>query len=180
MGLSVVHGVVLSHEGHVEVESSPEKGTVFTIYLPVINTENSTHEETTRQVFQAGTEHIVVVDDEEAITDFIKRSLTTLGYKVSPFNDPEESLEFLKDMNNHVDLMLTDMTMPNLNGAELAKATSTIRPELPIVMFTGFSDLIDEHKAAEFGIRKYLTKPFEIHQLNEIIRELVGKNQDPT
>ncbi|MBU0480579.1 MAG: PAS domain S-box protein [Proteobacteria bacterium] len=175
MGLSVVHGIVLSHEGHTEVESSPGSGATFTILLPVLAGEDCSPEQTASPSYHPGSGHVVVVDDEKAITDFVRRSLTSMGYTVTAFNKPEEALAFLRDDKNPADILLTDMTMPNLNGAELAGKTAGCRPNLPIIMFTGFSDLIDEAKAGGYGIGKFITKPFDIHQITEAIKELLNK-----
>jgi PAS domain S-box-containing protein len=162
LGLAVVHGIVKSHHGHITLYSEPGKGTNFHVYLPVSEEERATSPATLLpQPPSTGSgERILVVDDEEQIRDLADRILSQNGYRVTSFANPEEALRAFEQQPDQFDLVITDMTMPHLTGAELAQRMMAIRPELPIILCTGQSALIDREKALTIGVRSYLSKPF--------------------
>ncbi len=162
LGLSVVHGIVHSHEGFIFVYSEKERGTTFKLYLPEINAihqeEQVSSHENQLQPFH-GKEQILLVDDEKQIVMVEKKILEYLGYSVNFYTDSTLARdEFLKRPEKY-DLVITDMTMPKLTGLQLADEIFVVRPDIPVILCTGFSELIDAEIAKEAGIREYITKP---------------------
>lgn len=176
MGLSIVHGIVESHSGVITVESNPGK-TIFTVYLPVSGPEQ---EEIpvlpARRPAPAKGEHIMVVEDNQDLLNIVSRQLTANGYTVSPFFDSQQAYESYASSPEQYDLVITDMTMPRLTGAELAKKILQLRPACPVFLYTGFSEKIDEKLAAEMGIRRYFEKPVDIGKLIHAMREEFDQN----
>ena len=161
MGLAVVHGIVKSHHGHISLYSEPGKGTNFHVYLPVCKQKTAIAPATTTPPVNHGSgERILLIDDEEAICTMAKSILTKNGYSVTSFSNAQHALNAFTQQPDLFDLVMTDMTMPIMTGAELAKRLLGIRNDLPIILCTGQSALIDREKALALGIRAYLTKPF--------------------
>ena len=160
MGLAVVHGIVKSHRGHITLYSEPGKGTIFHVYLPVCEQVAVASTVKPSLAPTGAGERILFVDDEEPIRAMVDVILSRNGYLVTSFTSPEETLQVFEQQPDQFDLVMTDMTMPHLNGAELAKRMLTIRPELPVILCTGMSTLVDRKRALAMGIRDYLTKPF--------------------
>ena len=176
LGLAVVHGIVDSHQGQINIYSEPGKGTTCRIYFPVAaagNTISGTPQD--EKPPAGGSETVMVVDDEEAIVDMIRKALTRYGYKVITFTNAAQALqEFLKQPENY-DLVLTDMTMPSLTGAQLAGKIMEIRPELPIILCTGHSDLVNRETALAMGIKEYCEKPMNLNNLAGKVRAALDK-----
>jgi len=127
-----------------------------------------------------GHESILVVDDEEDIVGIERLLLERLGYRVAPFVDSEQALREFRERPHAFDLLITDMAMPRLSGDELAREVLRIRPEMPIVLCTGFSDLIDAEKARSMGIREFLLKPLGSEVLAKVVRQaLAGGHSAP-
>lgn len=173
LGLAVVHGIVKNYGGEINVYSELGKGTRFNIYLPVVSTETPQEKESREEPLQTGTEKLLLVDDEELITQHGQIFLETLGYQVTSCNDPTEALSLFSNEPNRFDLVITDMTMPKLTGALLSQKLLTMRKDLPIIMCTGFSETIDEETAKQFGIRAFLMKPVSSHDLAATIRTVL-------
>gem|GEM_PF-844089 len=159
MGLAVVHGIVQSHHGHISVYSEPGKGTTFHVYLPCVAVEPNMAETEIDGAVARGHERILLVDDEEEITLVSREMLEELGYTVTALTGSIEAWQTFQRDPQQFDLVITDMTMPNMTGAELATKILRIRPGMPIVLCTGFSAQISEEKAKSLGIRAYITKP---------------------
>jgi len=171
MGLSVVHGIIKGHKGAVTVSSREGKGSLFTVYLQVCDEEcraRAGFVEKTASV--PGKGKVLLVDDEEAILVSIRRTLKTFGYQVVALKDGLAALELFEKMCKDFDLVITDMTMPGLTGLELSKKMQDIRSDVPIILCTGFSDVIDRDKARDIGIRELLMKPVGIRELGDVIR----------
>jgi len=170
LGLSIVHGIVKRHAGAVTVKSVSGRGTTFEIYLPEAPPEEEETVKSAELEIPTGTERILFVDDEEALVEVAENLLSALGYKVSAFTGSLEALDFFRKNAGNVDLMVTDMTMPDLTGDRLAVEVLKTRPELPVIMYTGYSEYITEERAKSLGIRKFILKPFEIEDLARSIR----------
>ena len=174
LGLSVVHGIVKNHKGSITVYSEPGKGATFNIYLPILDTsvEIETRMDTT---VPKGTERILFVDDEKDLADYGKDMLESLGYRVTSRTSSFEALELFKVKPNDFDLVITDQTMPNLNGDELAKEILAIRSEIPVILCTGFTLKLNEKEALAIGIKAYVLKPIIRHVLAQSIRKILDK-----
>ncbi len=175
LGLAVVHGIVKSYEGAVDVQSDPGDGTAFDVYFPIIEMEEGSEEEAVAADLPLGSERILFVDDEPPIAKIGKRWLESLGYKVFLKNNSGEALEFFKQNPDQIDLVVTDQNMPHLPGSELAKLMLEIRPDLPIILCTGYSSLISESKAKEIGIREFALKPIAGKELARLVRRALDQ-----
>lgn len=174
MGLAVMHGIVRSHDGAINVYSEPGQGSTFNVYLPMIAQPEETPAPQTGPI-PTGTESILLVDDEEPLLDLGRQILARLGYKVHTRNNPSEAFEFFRSEPAGVDLVITDYTMPKMTGVELSKRLLQIRPDLPIILCTGFNQAINEETARAVGIRAFLMKPFVGRELGEMIRSVLDE-----
>ncbi|MFO8112343.1 MAG: ATP-binding protein [Desulfosalsimonadaceae bacterium] len=179
LGLSVVHGIVRSHRGAVTVESNPGNGTVFSVYLPIVAKATQPKYENNAPV-QTGSERILFVDDEKSIADLGGEMLSQLGYQVVVRTSSVDALEEFRGHPDQFDLVVTDMTMPRITGAKLAEEMLRIRPDIPIILCTGFSRSINEEDALKIGIRAFTMKPITIEQLSKTIRLVLGSEAERT
>ena len=175
LGLSVVHGIVRSCGGEIFAYSEPGKGSTFKICLPVIKGRFKLEESAERPI-PTGVERILFIDDEPVIMEMGKQILESLGYDVVARNSSIEALELFKEKKDNFDLVITDMTMPHITGEKLAEKLMQIRPDIPVILCTGFSSMIDERKALGIGIRAFITKPVLKREIAEAIREVLDKN----
>ncbi len=175
MGLSVVYRVVKTHGGTITVNSEPGKGTTFNIFLPRIDENEIEHETETFDALPKGNEKILFVDDEDAVLDMGKQILRRLGYQVLTCNSPIEALKSFKAHPENYDLVITDQGMPHMTGENLAKELMSIRRDIPIILCTGFSDLVSKEKAKLSGIKAFLTKPIVKGDFAGIIREILDQ-----
>ncbi len=173
LGLSVVHGIVKSYQGHITVHSEPGKGTSFHVYLPSIEEAPFFVNAACSQTIPLGTERVLLVDDDETISTMMQQLLQNLGYQVSPYNNSQEALACIAKNPLALDLLITDMTMPNLTGYELAQKALAIRPNLPIILCSGFSELTNKGQAQALGIRAYLMKPVSVQELALTVRKVL-------
>lgn len=172
LGLSVVYGIVRDHGGAIDIASEPGKGTVVTVYFPLEETKKSLPEQATEPI-PGGSERILLVDDEAALAELGCLMLTSLGYHVTSRTSSIEALEAFRARPDSFDLVITDMTMPNMRGDDLARELLKIRPDIPIILCTGFSEMISEEKAKSIGIRRFVMKPLFKNQLAKAIREVL-------
>lgn len=176
MGLSVVLGVVQAHDGVIEVSSAPEKGSTFRIFLPKIPKAPGSEAPKSRDS-AAGTECILFVDDEKMIADMARLMLESLGYRVVIETAPLDALARFKQTPDRFDLLITDQTMPEMTGVELARAVLEIRPTLPIVLCTGFSTAVGPREAEVVGIRRFCMKPITKKEISIVIRDLLDEEK---
>jgi PAS domain S-box-containing protein len=174
LGLAVVHGIVKAHKGAVRVSSRVEEGTTFDVLLPLIS--NSAPGLLAReQPVPRGSEHILFVDDEPSIEALGRLTLEALGYQVTTSLNPADALARFRAAPRSFDLVITDMTMPGMTGDRLAQEVMRIRPDLPVVVCTGHSDLIDPDRARALGIQALVMKPILRDDLADLVRTLLDR-----
>jgi CheY-like chemotaxis protein len=172
MGLAVVHGIVERIGGAIKVDSTPGEGTCFIIFLPVIADRPADVLPVSLKM-PGGTERILFVDDEPFQTDLGRQMLGRLGYHVSAFTSSLEALARFQAGPDAYDLVITDMTMPEMTGDVLASRVMALRPDLPVILCTGYSERITEEAAAALGIRGFVMKPVVIRELALLLREIL-------
>jgi PAS domain S-box-containing protein len=176
LGLALVHGIVRHHLGAITVQSEPGKGTTFHLYIPRIESQAKPEDSVTAPI-PGGTERVLLVDDEESLLVIEQRMLERLGYSVLAKTSSIDALETFRGQPNQFDLVITDYTMPNMTGANLAREIVQIRADMPIVLCTGFSEQISEEKAKDLGITEFVLKPFELRTLAEAIHRALAKSK---
>ena len=174
LGLSVVQGIIKNHGGKITVRSEPGKGTTFYVFLPRLEEEASPEIQTTETV-PTGNERILFVDDEEVLVDLGKEILEPLGYKVTTKTSSLEALQTFRSEPGSFDLVIMDMTMPELTGRDLAKECLAIRADIPIILCTGFSDQINPKQTQEEGISELVMKPYTVASLAKTIRRVLER-----
>jgi PAS domain S-box-containing protein len=178
LGLSIVHGIVQSYGGSIVCDSQLGEGTVFNIMLPIVE-EHALQVSKSAEQVPVGKEHILLIDDEQMLLDIGKTMLERLGYRVTARNNCIEALATFQKQQNAFDMIITDQTMPGMNGIDLARRILQIRPDLPIILCTGYSSLITEEKAKAMGIKGFAMKPLAKKDIAELIRSILdGKNSD--
>ena len=178
LGLSVVQGIVKNCKGGVHIYSEPGRGTEVHVYLPRMEGETDTRSLEKDRSFQGGSERILLVDDETAVLKMEQVMLERLGYHVTPQNGSLQALETFNVAPDRFDLVITDMTMPIMSGDKLSKALRRIRPDIPILICTGFSEYISKEKAEALGISGFLLKPVELSTFAREIRDVITKARD--
>ncbi len=172
LGLSVAHGIVTGHGGAVAIESRQGIGTSVFVYLPWSDLEVAEEEPNNAPVL-TGTEQILFVDDEIEIANLGSDMLKRLGYRVSTFTSSTEALKQFESSPDEFDLIITDQTMPELSGLELSRRLLRIRPEIPIVLMTGYSEGVSQKRVLDAGIKRYLMKPIPPRELASAIRDVL-------
>jgi len=175
MGLSVVHGIVKQHDGFITVDSILGQGSTFNIYLPITEEGEEELSIEATEALPTGTGKILFVDDEECIADTCGELLEYQGYKVTSVTSSAEALEIFKASPDEFDLVFTDQTMPGMSGVELANELLKIRPEIPIILCSGYSAKVSEADAKGAGIREFCMKPMDMKQLARVARKVLDE-----
>ena len=176
LGLAVVQGIIKSLRGAISVYSEVGKGTTFDIFLPTIQTDVA-QEPTGLAALPTGGERVLFVDDEVTLVELGKEMLESVGYHVVTQTSGVDALESFRSAPGAFDLVITDMTMPGLTGWELAEEVMAIRPDIPVILCTGYSELVNGQEALEKGIREFLTKPYTMRNLAETIRKVLDTDR---
>ena len=172
MGLSVVHGIVKNLKGDIKVYSRPGSGTVFHIVLPRVRDGEAQEQEEISEA-PRGHESILLVDDEQILLDVGMRLLNSLGYTVTALHNPAEALELFTQDPAAFDAVITDQTMPDMTGFELARQLMRIRPGIPVILCTGYSDLVTSQSAREAGISDFINKPLDRLTIAHTLRRVL-------
>jgi PAS domain S-box-containing protein len=177
LGLSVVDSVIREHGGAITVQSVPDDGTTFEVYFPIMLEEKTSSEET-EEVAPLGSGRILFVDDETMVTEVTRSNLESFGYEVIIENDPLSALARFEAEPYSFDLVITDMSMPKMTGLQLSIKISQIRKDIPIILITGFSDLLDDQSLLEYGILELIRKPIRKVILAQAISRILTKQDN--
>ena len=177
MGLAVVNGIVRDYGGAITVVSEEGKGSTFTVYLPRLASEEPSSQAAPDGP-PRGSERILLLDDELVQIQSVRAMLRMLGYEVVALTDGQEALTRIQADPQAFDLLITDQTMPHLTGVKLAKEVLGIRPDLPIILCTGYSEAVDANEARALGIRDFLMKPYSVRKMAETVRRALSGNPE--
>ncbi len=179
MGLAVVYGIVNGYGGHIDVASKLGEGTTFTIYFPVLPEQiiSDKDKDININISLSGRERILVVDDQKYLLNMLKKMLSRLGYAVTAKQNPLEAWELFSADPFAWDMIITDQTMPDLTGCVMAQKMINIRPDIPIILCTGFTDLVTANEAKAMGIREFLQKPIKSSELTQIMRSIFDNSK---
>ena len=175
LGLSVVHGIVKSYGGAITAYSEVGKGSTFSVFLPSLPEESRPPEPAAAPEAERGHERILLVDDDQAQLHSLARVLEKLGYKVTPRASGRTALMVFKKHPDAFDLVITDQTMPRMSGLELARSLVKVRPEIPIILNTGFSEKVNGESVGKDGIRAFMMKPFTAGEISGLIRKVLDR-----
>jgi PAS domain S-box-containing protein len=176
IGLSVVHGIVKSHNGAISVDSEYGKGTTFSVFFPVVEIEPA-YEEKTDTTIPTGNERILFVDDDNSIANMTGQMLKRLGYIVTIRNSSTDTLKTFRTRPDNFDLIISDISMPEITGDKLAMELQKIRPEIPIILCTGNSERVNDAKAKSIGVKALVMKPIVKSVLAKTIRKVLDGNE---
>lgn len=172
LGLSVVHGIIKRCKGGAKLESVPEQGTKVTLYFPRQELQKK-QKTTDAATIQSGDGRVMLVDDEQMLVDLGKMMLEKLGYQAVALKSPHNALDLIKKNPRNFDLVLTDLTMPDIKGTQLAEMIKKVRPDLPVILITGFSDITTVEKANSAFIDAVLSKPLSINALAMTLKKFI-------
>ncbi len=174
LGLAIVHGIVNSYGGFISCQSKPGVGTVFEIYLPAMP-ETVITETEDNKLISVGTERILLIDDELMLVEMSQTMLERLGYEVTVRMSSVEALTTFKNQPDAFDLVITDQTMPGMTGIDLARRMLQIRPDLPIILCTGYSNILSEEKVKATGIKGFALKPLAKREISTLVRQVLDQ-----
>ncbi len=172
MGLAIIHGILKEYGGAITVDSQLGKGSTFHVYIPVIQGD-AVPEIKESEDLPKGKERILFIDDEELLAEMGKDMLERLGYHVTVRRSSIEALSTFQNTPNEFDMVITDQTMPDMTGSDLARRMMQIRPDIPIILCTGYSNLINADTAKALGIKEFALKPLVKGAISKLIREVL-------
>jgi CheY-like chemotaxis protein len=178
LGLSVSLGIIETHGGAIEVESAAGRGTTFTVFLPVAASSASTGSRVPLKLPRGDGQRILFVDDEPFFLDAITEQLESLGYRVETTHDGRDALAQLQADLPAFDMVMTDQTMPEMTGVQLAGQIRKLSPDIPIILCTGYSETVTEETAGRFGISKFLMKPINRENLAFAVYHALKRTDD--
>jgi len=175
LGLSVVHGIVRGHRGAIRVHSKPGTGTAFDLYFPAaeLQAEDVTKQTAANATPKGRGEHVLYVDDEEQLVDLVTRMMERMGYHVTGMTRPTEAIDAVRADPKRFDLVLSDLGMPGMSGMDLAEELLQIRPDLPIIITSGYVRAEDARRAEQIGVRDVVMKPNTVAEIGQLIRDRI-------
>jgi PAS domain S-box-containing protein len=176
LGLSVVHGIIKNHEGAISVYSKPGRGTAFRVYIPVAESAVAQEQVAVSTTVRGNGERIMYVDDEELLVYLITRMLERLDYEVAGYTDADEAIQAFRNDPGRFDAVVTDLAMPGMTGHDLARALHTIRPDIPIVMTSGYIRDEDAEAALQAGVREVISKPHSVEDLGRVLHKTLERH----
>jgi PAS domain S-box-containing protein len=179
LGLAVVHGVIVGHGGHISVSSVKGQGTTFTVLLPRLDVVLPAKTDKTEE-WPKGSGRVLFVDDEDVLARWGEQLLTHLGYAVVAKTNPHEAVDLFRRQADQFNLVVTDQTMPTMNGEEFVRALQEIRKDIPIILCTGFSHIMTAEKAAQLGLTAFLMKPVSAAGLAHTVKDVLGETRHPS
>ena len=174
LGLSIVHTIMRTHEGAIDLDSEPGRGTTVACYFPALAAPVEAERQGEEKAPQGGGEHILLVEDEPSLARMSERRLAAMNYRVTVDTDPVRALETFRARPGDFDLVISDYLMPRMVGLDLARAVHNIRPDLPIMLLTGFIEELPDETIRAAGIRRLVSKPATIHELGRAIHEVLA------
>jgi len=180
LGLAVVYGIVKEHRGEIKIYSELGKGTTIEVFLPLMKKFHGSVHSEIQQTIETGTGRILLVDDETPIANVEKQMLERLGYQVTMRVNSVEALKAFSAKPNAFDLVISDITMPNMTGDQLARELIAIRSDIPVIICTGFSDRLNEEEASTIGIKGFLMKPIVITEMAKMVRTVLDEAKKNT
>jgi C4-dicarboxylate-specific signal transduction histidine kinase/CheY-like chemotaxis protein len=175
LGLAVVYGIIKEHKGDITVSSEEGKGSTFNVYLPLMKTNIIPVLDNQSLKLPTGTENILLVDDEISVAKLEGQILSRLGYNITEQTNSFVALNEFKTNPEKFDLVISDMAMPNMTGDQLAREILSIRPDMPIIICTGFSERVNKEQAEIIGVKGFLMKPFIINDIAQMVRNVLDK-----
>jgi two-component system cell cycle sensor histidine kinase/response regulator CckA len=181
MGLAVIHGIVKGYGGDISVQSQPGKGTTFQVLLPgIVDPEKETTgkiQKEKEEEIPGGSERILLVDDETQLLDAIGHILEKKGYQVKSMSHPLDALNTFKEKPGQFDLIICDLTMPQMTGIQLAREIKKINPGIPIILCSGFGSIINREQIKDLGVNDFITKPINRSNLTRLVRKVLDTNK---
>ena len=171
LGLAVVHGIMQSHDGAITVDSVPGMGTEFRLYFPAIETGETENTNIPAKPARGKGERILLIDDEASIAQIGERMLNKLGYRATALTSSSQALTLYQQSPDEFDAIITDLTMPEINGVEFARRVFQSRPDVPVILSTGFMHSLEIDRARSLGVKHFIEKPFTIQSLAQLLRE---------
>ena len=177
LGLAVVYGIVTSHRGYIEVDSTPDVGSSFKLYLPLIESAAAPVAAGQDQSFPDGSESILIVDDEDPLRNLLRTAFTRKGYSVTSARDGLEAVDFVEDLQSEFDAVLLDLNMPGASGIDVLKAIKAKRPQLPVLIVSGHITAETRIELGKLGQREFMTKPYSLDELGRRLRKLLDQSE---